>query len=161
MFDSHKRKTSRRYNLRVYSYFTIYSAYKYYKQHIVSNTKYDIDRELYRKICELFNKKIVEYIVMDSGEFQLPCRMGTLRIRKKKLSNDKKNLKINWPATNRLGKRVYYLNKHSKGYFMRYFWLKTDCTAVNHRWYEFLTTRNIRCYLGQAIFNNPALDYFE
>ena len=110
---------------------TLKSAYKSYDDF------YDVGYKKYRAVCEDFNKKIIEDILMKAKEFKMPYRLGTLRIKKKKMNYSKKNkLKINWVETNKHKKVIYHLNDHTDGFNYRWFWSK-----ISTKYFRYTTTK--------------------
>ena len=74
MIDRGKRKSK-----------TLVDSYKEFKKS--GDNIYDIDKNTYRNICIDFNEMLIDYIISDAGEVTLPCRLGTLRVKKIKSKN--------------------------------------------------------------------------
>ena len=119
-----------------------------------------VDKQIYRKICDEFNKLLVDEILISSEEIRLPYRLGTIRIKKSKMKYDDKNkLKIDWAASKKLGKRIYHLNDHTGGYKYRFYWTKGIVKNITA--YSFIPTRtNTRRLASILKDKNRQLDYF-
>ena len=98
---------------------------------------------------------------MKAKEFKMPYRLGTLRIKKKKMNYSKKNkLKINWLETNKHKKVIYHLNDHTDGFNYRWFWSKINAVIKNKSVYSFQATRTNKRRLA-GLLKNKKVDYFE
>lgn len=133
----------------------------------------------YSKVINDFNKEISRMIVEDSYEFRFPYRIGYLRIRKFKTKlklDDDGNLKIkhlrpDWKATNELWnnneeaklnkKIVYHTNKHSNGYYFKWFLDKSTTNVKNMYVYMFYPCRNNQRFLSKTIQTEENVDYYE
>ena len=134
---------------------TLKSAYKSYDDF------YKVGYKKYRTICEEFNKDIIEDILLKAKEFKLPYRLGSLRVKKKKMNYGRKNkLKINWLETNKHKKVIYHLNDHTNGFNYRWFWSKINAIIKNKSVYSFQATRTNKRRLA-ALLKNNEVDYFE
>ena len=136
---------------------TLTQAYKSYDDY------YDVGYKTYRKICEDFNKKIMDDILLKSREFKMPFRLGSLRIKKKKMnfsSKLKNKLKIDWKATRENKKVIYHLNDHTNGFNYRWYWEKKNAIIKNKSIYSFQATRTNKRRLA-ALLKNNEIDYFE
>tara|TARA_R110000744_G_scaffold324921_1_gene430745 strand:- start:339 stop:803 length:465 start_codon:yes stop_codon:yes gene_type:complete len=133
-------------------------AYKYYTQNTIKELQ--VDKKTYRKICDEFNKLIIDEILIDSSEIRLPYRLGTLRIKKSKMKYDDKNkLKIDWAASKKTGKRIYHLNDHTGGYKYRFYWTKGIVKNITA--YSFIPTRTNTRRLASILKDKEReLDYF-
>ena len=82
-------------------------AYKYYKEEVkkLCATEEEeeailVDKQIYRKVCDEFNKLFIDEVLISSEEMRLPYRLGTIRVKKSKMKYDDKNkLKIDWAAS--------------------------------------------------------------
>ena len=133
-------------------------VYKKYKEDVIPELQ--VDKKLFRKICDDFNRMLIEEILLNSEEVRLPYRLGTVRIKKSKMKYDDKNkLKIDWAASRKLGKRIYHLNDHTGGYKYRFYWTKGIIKNITA--YSFIPTRtNTRTLAGILKDKNRQLDYF-
>jgi len=134
---------------------TLKNAYKDYDDF------YKVGYKKYRAICEDFNKRIIDKILLKAFEFKMPYRLGSLRIRKKLMNYSKKNkLKIDWQATNQQKKVMYHLNDHTNGFNYRWFWSKINAVIKNKSVYSFQATRTNKRRLA-ALLKNNEVDFFE
>ena len=133
-------------------------VYKKYKEDVIPELQ--VDKKLFRKICDDFNRMLIEEILLNSEEVRLPYRLGTVRIKKSKMKYDDKNkLKIDWAASRKLGKRIYHLNDHTGGYKYRFYWTKGIIKNITA--YSFIPTRtNTRTLASILKDKNRQLDYF-
>ena len=133
-------------------------VYTHYKDKVISELQ--VDKQKFRKICDEFNKLLIDEILVNSEEMRLPYRLGTIRIKKSKMKYDDKNkLKIDWAASRKLGKRIYHLNDHTGGYKYRFYWTKGIVKNITA--YSFIPTRtNTRTLAGILKDKNRELDYF-
>ena len=120
----------------------------------------------YRKILEAYFKKIVHFLIEESGIFKMPFKMGDLRVEKHKMNisalNTFKKLKIDFKIFNETGKKVYYLNEHRRGYSYSIKWDKS--TAGNFTYkkvYKYVPTRTMNRRLAWILKNDFTKDYFE
>jgi len=133
-------------------------VYKKYKEDVIPELQ--VDKQLFRKICDEFNRMVIEEILLNSEEVRLPYRLGTVRIKKSKMKYDDKNkLKIDWAASRKLGKRIYHLNDHTGGYKYRFYWTKGIIKNITA--YSFIPTRtNTRTLASILKDKDRQLDYF-
>ena len=132
--------------------------YNYYKDTVLPELQ--VDKQTFRKICDEFNKLIIDEILVNSEEVRLPYRLGTIRVKKTKMKYDDKNkLKIDWAASKKLGKRIYHLNDHTGGYKYRFYWTKGIVKNITA--YSFIPTRtNTRTLASILKDKDRQLDYF-
>ena len=136
---------------------TLIQAYKEYEDF------YNVGYKTYRSICEEFNKLIIDQILLKAREFVMPYRLGTLRIKKKKMNYSpslKNKLKINWAETNKYKKVIYHLNDHTNGFNYRWYWTKKKAIIKNKTIYSFQATRTNKRRLA-GLLKNKQVDYFE
>jgi|TARA_R110000737_G_scaffold318312_1_gene329198 hypothetical protein len=133
-------------------------VYKHYKKEVIPELQ--VDKKLFRAVCDEFNRLIVEAILIRSEEVRLPYRLGTIRIKKSKMKYDDKNkLKIDWAASKKIGKRIYHLNDHTGGYKYRFYWTKGIVKNITA--YSFLPTRTNTRHLASILKDKEReLDYF-
>ena len=118
---------------------------------------YKVDKSTYRNICIDFNEMLIDYIISDAGEVTLPCRLGTLRIKKIKSKNRKM---VDWKLTKEYGKLIYHLNMHTDGYYYKWFWHKKKAIFTNKSAYSFSPTRNNKRTLASLLKSN-SVEFFE
>src|SRR6478736_2712851 len=102
---------------------TLKHIYEYYIKDVPETSKYNIEYKLFRTICEEFNKELSKQ-VLDGLFFEMPYRLGTIRIKKRKV--DLKNLKPDFGLFNKSNEQYKnkHLNEHSNNYYVRYYWNK-------------------------------------
>lgn len=141
--------------------YTIADYYMSYKEYIEPDTQYDINLKTFKGIVTDYFKHIRDEIMLNSKEFKLPCRLGTLSIIKHQPKEySSKSLRWDWKATRELGKPIFLLNEHSNGWKYRYFWSKKDCLLTNKTKYQFIASRQNKRDLCKIIKNREH-DYIE
>lgn len=135
---------------KIQNVLTLKHSYIYYIKDILDTSKYYIDYKRYRDICEDFNKMIMTDIIEEGYFFQLPYRLGIIRIKKRQV--DLNNLKSNFGLFNEENIKTKYLNEHSGGYYCRFYWNKRVDTIVRNKTaYSFIPTRYNKRYLAKTI----------
>ena len=133
---------------------TLVDAYKDFNKS--GDNIYKVDKSTYRNICIDFNEMLIDYIISDSGEVMLPCRLGTLRIKKIKSKNRKM---IDWKLTKEYGKLIYHLNMHTDGYYYKWYWKKQNALFSNKSVYSFKPLRKFKRDVAKLLKDNK-VDYF-
>ena len=82
-------KQTKRGDRKILADFTLKDAYKKYKD--VAIKELQVDFKTYKKVCKEFNKEVFTNIIEDNIPFKVPCRLGTLRVRKSKMNYKDKN----------------------------------------------------------------------
>lgn len=132
---------------------TLKHSYLYYTKDLEEDSKYNVDYRTYRDICEDFNKLISEAIIERGEFFQLPYRLGILRIKKRQ--TDLNNLRSNFGLFNKDNIKSKFLNEHSKGFYCRFYWNKRIDTIVKNKTaYSFIPTRFNKRYLAKVLKEN-------
>lgn len=157
----------------------IADIYKFYKSEQNKNNKEVVDEKIFKKVIKTFNKLVTELIVEESYEFRMPKRLGYIRIRKHKtriiidangklktghLHPDWKATKELWStneAAKKIKKIVYHTNKHTQGYYCKWYWDKRTCNIKNNTAYSLVMSRTNKRRIAQAINNNENIDYYE
>ena len=142
---------------------TLKDAYKHYTADLPETSPFNVEYNLYRQICEAFNKQICKYILKEAGEFHLPYRLGSIRIKKTKMDYSNKNMmRPDWKRTKELGKTVYHLNDHTDGFRYRWAWNKSNVVTVGKKLYSFYATRTNKRELARLLKDDDIkVDYFE
>lgn len=122
---------------------------------------------------------IFEKIILENLEVELPYRMGTLKIAKKKVqvklkpdgTLNTKILAVDWGATEQLWKdnseakknkvRIFHTNAHTGGYRMSWNWNRTRANFKNKKYYNININRTSDRVLSH-ILKNPDynLDFY-
>jgi hypothetical protein len=140
--------------------FTISDAYKRFKKENPKGSKHYLTEKQYKEICYEFNRKIVNFVLLDAGEFRVPHRIGVIRIKKRK--TDMNNLRIDFGEFRKTGKKIYHLNEHSKEYYYRWYWQKKQAIIKNKSAYSFRATRTNKRIIKQLVTNkNITIDYLQ
>ena len=134
-------------------------SYQFYSKHLTWRQQGLIKKKLYCQILKLANQKIMKRIIEDSVEFIIPYGLGRLRVRKKKMTRIVTSL-VNWVETKKQGKKVYWINEHSDGYLMKFYWDKYLAAISNISLYKFVATKSNRQHLSATI-RKTNVDYFE
>ena len=137
----------------------LWDSYDQYKK----ESKYGkIDLQTYSKICQDFNKRVVNKVIKESFEFKVPFGLGYLRIKstkpRLKIKDGKilaHKMAINWKASKELWARLYpdktwdeikatpnkklviFTNEHTDGQVMRWYWNKRLSIFKNQSLYMF------------------------
>lgn len=125
--------------------YTIYDFYDSYP------LKDKIDKKLFIEIIKTFFHEVFKKIAVDRKRYSFPYTLGTHRIKKKKL-NSRIKPKLNFSKTKELGVKVYYTNKHTNGYYFRWYWDKEYCRFKNKSFYIFDITKKNKGLLSKEIF---------
>ena len=133
---------------------TLVDAYKDFDKS--GDNIYNIDKNTYRNICIDFNEMLIDYIISDAGEVTLPCRLGTLRVKKIKSKNRKM---VDWKLTKEYGKLIYHLNMHTDGYYYKWHWKKQHALFSNKSVYSFKPLRKFKRNVAKLLKDNK-VDYF-
>lgn len=137
--------------------------YNYYKK----NTDNPVDIKTYRKVLDIYNKKIADLIINEGMDFVMPFLNFEITIRK-----DKRKPKIvdgkvvnNTPvdpvATKKLWEKdeeaknkkilVRYNNSHSSGYVFRIYCKKFRSNLKNKNLFKFRPVRDLKRRLAKII----------
>jgi hypothetical protein len=148
---------------------------------------FNVSFQEYCEVIRLFNKKAKDAIIYNSWVFKLPYRLGTIYIKKIKITLaldengevDTRKLVPDWPKTHALWSRiypdkskielkeirnkkiVYLLNEHTDGYKFIVRWQKKYCNVAGHGPYEFVFAKDNRRELARLLKSNPNITYYE
>lgn len=134
------------------------------------DSKYYIQASLYSKVLDAFNAGVRKLILENDLDFAMPASIGTLCIRKKKLTpyidkegTFKNPLPVDWQSTYELWEAdpkshmaktlVRFKNKHSGGYIAEWALIKTRATFTNKSAYSFKASRTGKQLLGAIMLN--------
>lgn len=143
------------------------------------DSPYYVDYSTYNKILSDFNIALRDEILYNAFEFIMPYRMGTLSIRKKKLTpwiNEEGKL-VNpfppdWKATMDLWeadpisrkqkKLVRHTNTHTQGYVAKWYYSTRNATFKWKSAYGFMPCRTAKVLLSQALKDpESSVDYYK
>jgi len=144
---------------RIQKPYTMPDFYKRYQD--THDELYQIEYSLYRDIVSEFYKEMMNIILLDAKTFKMPFRLGDIKVFKKKMSLKHLSARqMNWKETSKIGKRVYHLNEHSRGYKYMFRWKKKSHCLKNAFLYRFVPSRANKRELARLI-KTGEYDYFE
>ena len=131
-----------------------------YKNYIERDGGYSFGIYLdeFRHICSDFNRKASERIISESETLKMPFRLGSIRVRKRKLDVNRK-INIDWEATKKYKKVIYHLNEHTDGYGYYFFHDRTEARFKNQGRSRFKAARANGRLLAKAL-KEKRTDYF-
>ena len=159
----------------------IRDIYRYYTESVNNPLNY----KEFKKYVILITSYIMHNILYEKKTFKAPKRMGDFRIKrhKTKIKLDENGevqtnfLKPDWKKCWQLwheqypdktdeeiakipGKNhIYHLNKHTDGYYNRFYWDKLTCNIRNHTAYSFKPVRKWKKELSRLSNQNEI--YYE
>jgi hypothetical protein len=149
---------------KIKAHYGIKDYYKHFKQ---CNPDVKVDYKKYTEIISKFNKKIVELIIEDNLEYQLPHIGSSLSIKKDKrvpriVDGELYNpTPVDWQATNKLWDTdeeakekkllVRYTNSHTQKYVFRISFKKYLYPFINKKYYTFEPNRMFQRSLAARI----------
>ena len=116
----------------------------------------DLEYKVYRDICEEYNEEVINNIILDTLEFKIPNRLGSIRIKKVKGSPKR----VDWALTKKYNKKIYHLNMHTDGYYYKWMWHKKDALFINKSVYSFTATRKAKRRMADLLKKNE-IDFFN
>lgn len=156
---------------KIYNSYGVYDYFKYYRKVKPKDKRYIITEKVYYKILRSVYSKLAQYL-SEGQEIILPCRMGTIEIRKipiiPKIDSDGKltyKAPINWEETLKLWyeDQEAYENKTLVKRDIRekykIFYNKYTANYKNKSYYMFTPNREIKKALSKAILNNKIEAY--
>lgn len=138
---------------------TLIDVYAAYSKEVQKKSKYDLTYKEFLKISETLLKNCMDHMLYDSGEIRLNHGLGILRLKKIKTNYNKP--KIDWKRTKEIGKKVYHLNMHTQGYYVRFYWAKFAKTKVAGKIPYCFTAHRINTRKASELFGSGKQDYFE
>lgn len=133
--------------------------YDFYIEGIDKNSKYYVDRKLFRTIVEEYITFINDSI-LDGHIFYLPNGMGQVYVNKRKVIPGKVGMSVDWVLYEKYGKLIRHLNEHSNGYKYNFKWNKGTCKFRNNVMYRLTMVRNMKRTLARYIIDLKK-DYME
>lgn len=131
------------------------NIYNFYRKENKGKNPQDIAK--FRAVIKDLNNMIIERMVMESEEFQMPYRLGTLRVKKcgKIYKSGKLQLFPDFKESRKLGYLVY----HDPNKLYSFKWDKHKAIVTNQTAYVFKPSRTMKRYLAKAIKVHKK-DYF-
>ena len=133
--------------------YTINNIYKDYLEQYGE----DIDKKLFRDICEEFNISIVNSL-LDGAEFNMGNNLSSLS--NVRVDRDPRSPRVDWGESNKYRKELaeigedLYDHKTGKGvkwhiyytdrFYCKYYWKKGKCRISNKSVYRFVPTRGVK-----------------
>lgn len=146
---------------KVQNPYTLKDMFTFYKNEVEGSKLYDIEYSEYVDIVTSFYKTMMDHILLEAGKFYMPYGFGDISIIKFKQNiNTIDHKQLDWKATNEVGKRVYHLNEHSKGYRYLFQWDKFKSRIKKLYLYRFQLTRTNKRRLAQLV-KSDKYDYYE
>lgn len=129
-----------------------------YDYHKALNPESQLTYLQYSTIIKRFNEAIVNHL-LSGRDFKMPFNLGKLCIRKKQIyiTEEKRYMKIDFQATKKAGKVVYYLNDHSNNFYARFVWLRGN--LLHRSYYQFTPARGPKRMLAKKMIAGQ--DYLE
>ena len=138
---------------------TFRDAYSIYKNQYGKDA---VEYSVYANVLKSFNQRVMEKILFEAFEFELPYRLGSIRIKKSKTHFTKKTMKVDWQKTKELGQKVYHMNDHTNNFNFRFFWKKKTATFINKSFYSFTASRKNKRQLAAILKDDfRTVDYYE
>jgi hypothetical protein len=130
-------------------------SYEYYKKN--TSSEKPISYSEYSKYIKLCNLELLNNVVEEMNEVELPYRLGTLQINKfdRSYTQDKSKWAVDFKKTKELGFKVYFDQK----YTYRWRWVKTHCIVRYKSKYKFTASRMAKRMVPKALAKNK--DYFK
>jgi hypothetical protein len=138
---------------------TLIDIYSAYSKEVQKKSKYDLTYKEFLKIATTLLNNCTDHIINDSGEVRLNHGLGIIRIKKIRTNYNKP--KIDWKKTEEVGKKVYHLNMHSNGYYIRWYWAKLAKAKVAGKIPYCFTPHRINTKRASKLFGSGQQDYFE
>lgn len=146
--------------------------YNYFKE---NNPELNIDYSTYKKVIQDFNKELVDLIINENVEYNIPYVGSSISIRKDKrvpkIVNGKlyNNAPVDWVATNKLWSEdnearekkllVRHLNQHTSKYVFRIYFKKYNLYFNNKKLFNFKASRSFQRLLGARIKDDTKEKY--
>lgn len=150
----------------------VYDAFRWYRKNKPKDKKFVLTQSQYFHIIRTVNTLLREEL-LKSDDVVLPCKMGTIEIRKReaKIKREgnkiKTNLPIDWQATLKL----WYEDPeyHSKKFIVRanvpnifkIYYNKKKANYNNKSFYQFTPNRELKILLKQKIKSDSKFDAFS
>lgn len=137
--------------------YNLHSIYKDYTTEVPKQIQ--SSKDVFMKINEIFIKKAIDRILMESEEVKFPI-LGSFRIKKFK-QNFNKRLYLDHSKTKELGTKIYHTNEHREGYAYKWYWSKNLRNKYIY-YYSFLPAKySVRRKLPKVLKEHKEIDYFE
>ncbi len=138
--------------------YTLVDSYKEYRKENPESSGFSLSKTDYRNICIAFNQKLSDTIIEKANEFNVPGRLGLIRIKKFPTRNN--SMRVDWAQTKKYNKKIYHLNMHTDGYYYKWYWSKTNAIFKNKSVYSFKPNRTNKRILAKLL-KEDKVEFFE
>ena len=144
-----------------------YGIKDYFKYFKLNHPELKIDYKTYTSVIGDFNKEIINLIVNDNVEYNIPHLGSAISIKKDKrlprIVNGKlyNTTPVDWVATNKLWSEdqeamdkkllVRFLNSHTSKHVFRIYFKKYNLYFANKKLFSFQSNRDFKRFLGARI----------
>jgi len=141
---------------------------------------YKVSKTVFTKVLKEANMALLELMMLYNFEFKIPCRLGTMSLRKKKVQYklkedgtlDTKGLSVNYKLTNELWNndpeakknrvKIYHTNEHYDGYKVNFYWSKKNSLCKGLSIVQFKSSRYAKRKLNNYLKDtNLSLEFYE
>lgn len=152
-----------------------YGMKDYFNYFKMLHSDLDISNITYRKVIEDFNKEIVNLIIEENLEYNIPYLGSSLSIKKTKRIPKIVNgilyntTPVDWVATNKLWNEdeeakekkllVRYLNNHTSKFVFKIYFKKYNTAFLNKNIYSFRSNRSFQRALANRIKDDSKNKY--
>lgn len=141
---------------------TVKTSYKYYKKHVPKQIQ--VDYSEYMAISNLFFKKFMDKILLNSEEMKLPLGLGTIKVVKIKFNPELEIkptvLTTDWVQSKKYGKWVPFVNEHSNYASYKFVWNKKSANIENKSIYVYKAIRQRKRQLA-SLLKTGQKEYFN
>jgi|ERR1035437_3557288 hypothetical protein len=139
---------------------------KFCSKNKVSRRTSGISQTIFTQICKDFNNEVIRSILREGLEFYIPEQLGTIRvIRANRIdfSNPKQRKAVDWEATEKHGKVIFYEDPHTNGYWYQFRWKKASFHKIrNKEFFKFIPSSLNKRQLAKILKDpNRTIDYFN
>lgn len=134
------------------------SSKENYKDFVKKNPTIKVGFDEWKNIVYSFNESFKEHILETGERIKMPFGFGEFSIRKKKrnktkIVNGKEyiNLPIDWVKSRAKGKRIYFFNYHTEGYFFGWTWFNKTARFKFANLWRYSPTRSSSRLLAHYI----------
>ena len=123
------------------------------------DNKHNITWKEFILICKTFNHIIMKAVIETGKQYKLPKALGTIAIIKKRSS---RLSYIDFNHFNKTGEVVRHKNKHSEGYYAKFYWDKSapHCRVSNKMRIKYVPVRFYKRTLARAIIDNNTISKY-
>jgi hypothetical protein len=132
--------------------------YDSYLEECVNDGVQYVSLKTFQSLWMDYAKYIINKVLYEGLTFTFPYQLGDLYIEKYIINT--KVRAVDYGATRKLGKTVYYTNEHSNGYKYRVKWEKKGIHITNGEKYRFRLVRGNNRLLA-ALIKSGEYDYIE